>query len=42
MEILHFKDLGDTENVVMNAFVLVLGECQIPMAKYPRGVSTLI
>ena len=42
MEILHFKDLGDTENVVMNAVVLVLGECQISMAKYLRGVSTLI
>ena len=29
MEILHFKDLGDTASVVTNAVVLVLGECQI-------------
>ena len=42
MEILHFKDLGDTESVVTNAVVLVLGECQIAMATYLMGVSTLI
>ena len=42
MEILHFNDLGDTEHVVTNAVVLVLGECQISMATYLRGVSTLI
>ena len=28
MEILHFKNLGDTESVFTNAVVLVLGECQ--------------
>ena len=28
MEILHFEDLGDTESVVTNAVVLVLGECK--------------
>ena len=27
MEILHFKDLGDTASVVTNAVILVLGEC---------------
>ena len=37
MEILHFIDLGDTESVLTNAVVLVLGECQISMAKYLRG-----
>ena len=41
MEILHFKDLGDTESVVTNAVVLVLGECQISIKKVPQGVSTL-
>ena len=35
--VLHLKDLGDTESVIMNAVVLVLGECQIPMATYLRG-----
>ena len=34
MEILH---LGDTENVVTNAVVLVLGECQMLMATYLSG-----
>ena len=34
MEILHFKGLGDTESVVTNAVVLVLGECQISIAMY--------
>ena len=29
MEILNFKELGDTESVVTNAVVLVLGEYQI-------------
>ena len=37
MEILHFKDLWDTESVVMNAIVLMLGECQISMANVPQG-----
>ena len=32
----HFKDLGDTESVVMNAVALVLGECQISIATYTR------
>ena len=32
MEILHLEDLGDTESVVTNAVVLVLGDCQISMA----------
>ena len=36
MEILHFKDLGDT-SVVTNAVVLVLGECKISIATYLRG-----
>ena len=36
MEILHCKDLGATESVVTNAVVLVLGECQIPIATYLR------
>ena len=37
MDILHLKDLGDTESVVTNAVVLVLGECQLSMATYLRG-----
>ena len=42
MEVLHLKDLRDTESVVMNAVVIVLGECQISKAMYIRGVSTII
>ena len=50
MKILHFEDLGDTESVVTNAVVLVLGECQISMATYvapssvkmPRSIYTQI
>ena len=39
MEILHFKDVGDTErHLADNAFVLVLGECQISIATYLRGI----
>ena len=34
MELLHFEDLGDTESVVTNAVVLVLGEYQMSMATY--------
>ena len=34
MDILH---LGDTENVITNAVVLVLGECQMLMATYLSG-----
>ena len=41
MEILHFKDLGDT-SVVTNAVVLVLGECQITTPTYPWGIVTLL
>ena len=37
MEILHFNDMGNTESVVTNAVVLVLGDCQISIATYPRG-----
>ena len=37
MEILHFKDLGDTENVVTNAVVLVLGKCRISIPTYWGG-----
>ena len=37
MQILHFKDLGDTANVVTNAVVLVLGECQMPIPTYLWG-----
>ena len=55
MEILRFKDLGDTKvssanavwvfikslcRLAANAVVLVHGEYQISIAKYPRGVST--
>ena len=36
MEILHFKDLGDTE-LAANAVVLVLGGYQISIAIYLRG-----
>ena len=34
--LLHFKDLGDTESVITNAVVLVLGECQMSIATYLR------
>ena len=37
MDVLHFKDLRDTESVVTNSVVLVLGECQISIATYIRG-----
>ena len=37
MKILHFKDMG-----VTNAVVLVLEECQISMATYIGGGGTLI
>ena len=37
MKILHFEDLWDTESVVTNAVVLVLGECQISIKTYLRG-----
>ena len=42
MEILHLKDLGDTESVVTNAVVLVLGGCQISMATYLWGIYKAI
>ena len=44
MEILHFEDLGDTSVVWYRsiAVVLVIGGYQISIAKYLRGVSTLI
>ena len=39
MEILHLEDLGDTEcRLVANAVVLVLGEYQISIATYLRGL----
>ena len=41
MEILHFEDLGDI-HLAANTVVLVLGEYQISIAKYLRGVSTHI
>ena len=34
MEMLHFKDLGDTASVIMNAVTLVLRECQIAIPTY--------
>ena len=37
MDILHFEDLGDTESVVTNAVVLVLGDGKISMATCLRG-----
>ena len=38
MEILHFKDLGDTECcLAANTVVLVLRKYQISIAKYLRG-----
>ena len=37
MEILHFKDLGDTAIVITNAIVLVLRECQISIPTYIWG-----
>ena len=37
MKILHFEDLRYTESVVMNAVVLVLRDCQMPMAMYLVG-----
>ena len=43
IEILHFEDLGDTEcRLATNAVVLVLGDYQISIATYLRGVSTHI
>ena len=43
MEILHVEVLGDSEcRLAVNAVVLVLGEYQISIATYIRGVSTLI
>ena len=43
MEILHFKDLGDTEcRLAVNAVVLVPGEYQISIAMYLMGESTYI
>ena len=42
MEILHFEDLGDECRLAANAVVLVIGGYQISIAKYLRGVSTLI
>ena len=43
MEILHFEDLGDMSVVLAaNAVVLVIGGYKISIAKYLRGVSTLI
>ena len=39
MEILHLKDLGDTESIITNAVILVLGECQISLATYLRIVA---
>ena len=41
MEILHLKDLGDTESIVTNAVVLVLGVSNFN-GNVPPGVSTLI
>ena len=37
LEILLFKDLRNTESVVTNAVVLVLGGCKLSMATYLRG-----
>ena len=37
MKIFHLKELGDPENVVTNAVILVLRECQIAMATYFKG-----
>ena len=34
MDILHFKDLGDTASVVTNTVVLVLPKCQISIPTY--------
>ena len=41
MELLHFEDLGDTESVVTNAVVLVLGVSNFN-GNVPQGVSTLV
>ena len=37
MEILHFKDLGDTESVITNAVVLVFGVSNLNSNVPPRG-----
>ena len=37
MEILHFEDLGDTENVVTNTVVLVSGKCHIQWQRTSGG-----
>ena len=43
MDILHFEDVGDTSVVWLRTqVVLVLGEYQISIATYLRGVSTVI
>ena len=42
MEILHFEDLGIRVSLAANAVVLIIGGYQISIAKYLRGVSTLI
>ena len=42
MEILHLKDMGDTESVVTNAVVLVLGGYQMSMATYLRGYHKVV
>ena len=39
MEILNFKDLEDTTSVV-NAVVLLLGECQMSIPTYLLCIST--
>ena len=43
MEILHFENLGGYEcRLAVNLIVLVIGGYHISIAKYLRGVSTLI
>ena len=43
MEISQFEDLGDTSvRLAANAVVLVIGGYQNSIAKYLRGLSTLI
>ena len=37
MDILHFDDLGDTESVVTNAVVLVLGEVKLKWQRTSVG-----
>ena len=41
MEILYFKEFGDTESVVTNAVVLVLGVSNFN-GNVPQGISTLV